>query len=60
MRSPKIQVLVTSQITEGGAQKSITNMSATARLTMKILVTLCIDFVVVTAMMTYKKNAKLQ
>ena len=52
IRDPNIQVFVTSQMTDGGAQKSITNISAVAKLTMKILVTLCIDFVVVTAIMT--------
>ena len=52
IRDPKIHVFVTSQMTEGGAQNNITNMSAIARLTMKMLVTLCIDLVVVTAMNT--------
>ena len=55
---PKIQVFVTSHMTDGGAQKSITNISAVAKLTIKMLVTLCIDFVVVTAMITWKKIAK--
>ena len=44
-------------MTDGGAQKSITNISAVAKLTIKMLVTLCIDFVVVTAMITWKKIA---
>ena len=52
IRDPKIHVFVTSQMTEGGAQNNITNMSAIARLTMKMLVTLCMDLVVVTAMNT--------
>ena len=52
IRDPKIHVFVTSQMTEGGAQNNITSMSAIARLTMKMLVTLCIDLVVVTAMNT--------
>jgi hypothetical protein len=56
IREPKIQVFVTSQMTEGGAQKSMTNMSAMARLTMKMLVTDCIDLVVVTAMNTCRKE----
>ena len=42
MSEPKIHVLVTSQMMDGGAQKSITRMSASARFTMKMLVTLCI------------------
>ena len=41
MSEPKIHVLVTSQMMEGGAQKSMTRMSARARFTMKMLVTLC-------------------
>ena len=41
-------------MTEGGAQKSMTSMSAMAKLTIKMLVTLCIDLVVVTAMITWK------
>ena len=52
MSDPKIQVLVTSQMTEGGAQKSMTNMSAMAKFTMKMFVTDCIDLVVVTAIKT--------
>ena len=56
IKDPKNHVLVTSQITEGGAQNNITNISAMARLTIKIFVTLCIDFVVVTAMNTYWKK----
>lgn len=55
MSDPKIQVLVTSQMTLGGAQNSMTNMSAMAKLTMKMLVTLCMDFVVVTAIITCKR-----
>ena len=58
MSDPKIQVFVTSQMTDGGAQKSITNMSAVAKLTINMLVTLCIDFVVVTAMITFNKKKK--
>ena len=53
---PNNHVLVTSQMTEGGAQKSMTSISAMAKLTMNIFVTDCIDFVVVTAMKTYKKT----
>ena len=53
---PKIHVLVTSQITEGGAQNNITSMSAIAKLTIKMFVTDCIDFVVVTAMKTCRNN----
>ena len=52
MSDPKIQVLVTSQMMEGGAQNSMTRMSARARFTMKIFVTDCMDLVVVTAMKT--------
>ena len=58
MSDPKIQVFVTSQMTDGGAQNSITNMSAVAKLTINMLVTLCIDFVVVTAMITFKKTKR--
>ena len=47
-------MFVTSHMTEGGAQKSMTSMSAMAKLTIKMLVTLCIDLVVVTAMITWK------
>ena len=54
---PKSQVFVTSQMTLGGAQKSMTDMSAMAKLTMKILVTDCIDFVVVTATITCKNKS---
>ena len=43
-------------MTEGGAQKSMTSMSAIARLTMKMFVTDCIDLVVVTAMKTCRKK----
>ena len=49
---PNIHVFVTSQMTEGGAQNNITSMSAIAKLTMKMFVTDCIDFVVVTAIKT--------
>ena len=49
---PNIQVFVTSQMTEGGAQNSITSMSAMAKLTMKMFVTDCMDLVVVTAIKT--------
>ena len=49
MSAPKIQVLVTSQMTLGGAQKTITRMSARARFTMKMLVMDCIDLVEATA-----------
>ena len=56
IREPNIQVFVTSQMTEGGAQKSMTNMSAMARFTMKMLVTDCIDLVVVTAMKTWQET----
>ena len=41
MSEPKIHVFVTSQMMDGGAQNSITRMSARARFTMKMLVTLC-------------------
>ena len=58
IKEPNIQVFVTSQITEGGAQNSITSMSAIAKLTMKMLVTLCIDFAVVTATITWKVAVK--
>lgn len=55
MSEPKIQVLVTSQMMEGGAQKSMTRMSARARFTMKMLVTDCMDLVVTTAMNTWTR-----
>ena len=51
---PNIHVLVTSQMTEGGAQNSMTSISAIAKLTINMLVTDCIDFVVVTAIRTCK------
>ena len=56
INDPKIHVLVTSQITDGGAQNNMTNISAIARFTMNMLVTLCMDLVVVTAIMTWKRK----
>ena len=56
MSAPKIQVLVTSQMTEGGAQKTMTRMSARARFTMKMLVIDCIDLVDATAENTWKAD----
>ncbi len=52
MSDPNIHVLVTSQMMDGGAQKSMTRMSATARFTMKMFVTDCIERVELTAMIT--------
>ena len=58
MSDPNIHVFVTSHMMEGGAQKSITRMSATARFTMKMLVTDCIERVELTAMITCDKEGK--
>ena len=58
MSDPNIHVFVTSHMMEGGAQKSITRMSATARFTMKMLVTDCIERVELTAMITCYKEGK--
>ena len=49
---PKSQVFVTSQMTLGGAQNNMTKKSATAKFTMKMFVTDCMDFDIVTAMKT--------
>ena len=60
MSAPKIQVLVTSQMTEGGAQKTMTRMSARARFTMKMLVIDCIDLVDATAENTWKADENIR
>ena len=60
MSDPNIHVLVTSQMMEGGAQNTMTRMSARARFTMKMLVTDCMLLVVVTAMNTWRMTKGVQ
>ena len=55
---PKSQVLVTSQMTLGGAQNKRTRKSARAKLTMNMLVTDCIDLVIDTAVNTCAQQKK--